>query len=131
MDPRHLEHHQASPDRAAMGLSLVGLVRDVASRHMDPVCVVQSGLKHGPATSWPQHCQLRRNKYVGRDTHPLAQAAPGKEYLSSCLQVTKLAWLKTTSYPGMRLMVAQGPVKRQEGEEASNGLCLLQRGGGT
>ena len=62
MDPRHLEHHQASPDRAVMGLSLVGLVRDVASRHMDLVCVVQSGLQHGPATSWPQHCQLRRDR---------------------------------------------------------------------
>ena len=58
MDPRHLEHHQASPDRAAMGLSQVGLVRDVASRDMDHVCVVQ----HGPATSWPQHCQLRRDR---------------------------------------------------------------------
>ena len=60
-DLRHLEHHQASPDRAAMRLSLVGLVRDVASRHMDPVCVVESGLQHGPATSWPQHGQLRRD----------------------------------------------------------------------
>ena len=62
MDPGHLGHHQASPDRAAMGLSLVGLVRDVASRHMEPVCVVDSGLQHGPATSWPQHCQLRRDR---------------------------------------------------------------------
>ena len=130
MDPRQLEHHQARPDRAAMGLSLVGLVRDVASRHMDPVCVVQSGLQHVPATSWPL-LPAKDGQDVGRDTPPLAQAAPGKEYFSSSLQVTKLAWLKTTSYPGMRLMVAQGPVKRQEGEEASNGLCLLQRGGGT
>ena len=55
MDPGHLEHHQASPDRAVIELSLVKLVRDVASRHMDPVCVVESGLQHGPAISWPQH----------------------------------------------------------------------------
>ena len=62
MDPRHLEDHQASPDRAAMGLSLVGLVRDVASRHIDPASVVQSGLQHGPATSWTRHWQLRRDR---------------------------------------------------------------------
>ena len=62
MDPGHLDRHQSSPDRAAMGLSLVGLVRDVASRRMEPVCAVESGLEHGPATSWPQHCQLRRDR---------------------------------------------------------------------
>ena len=68
---------------------------------------------------------------VGRDTPSLAQAAPGKEDFSSYLQVKKLAWLKSTSYPSMLLMVAQGPVKGQEGEEAGNGLRFLQRGGGT
>ena len=62
MDLRHLEHHQASPNRVAMALSLVGLVRDVASRRMDLVCVVQSGLQDCSATSWPQHCQLRRER---------------------------------------------------------------------
>ena len=63
MDHGKLEHHMASPNRTAMGLSLVGLVRDVASRHMEPVGVVESGLQH--ATSWPQHCQLRRDRMWG------------------------------------------------------------------
>ena len=40
-----------------MGLSLVGLARKVDSRHMNPVCLVH----HGPATSWAQHGQLRRD----------------------------------------------------------------------
>ena len=97
MDPRHLE--QASPDRAAKGLFLMGLVRDVAFRHMDPVCVVQSGLQHVPATSWPL-LPAKDGQDVGWDTPPLAQPAPGKEDCSSSLQVTKLARLKSTSYPG-------------------------------
>ena len=47
----HLEHHQASFDRAAEGLSLVRLMREVTSRHVEPVSVVKSGLPHDPATS--------------------------------------------------------------------------------
>ena len=37
LQPKYLEHHQISPDRAAKRLSLV--VRKLASRHIDPVCV--------------------------------------------------------------------------------------------
>ena len=48
---------------------------------------------------------------VRQDPPPWAQAAPGKENFSSSLQVTKLAWLNSTSYPGMWLMVAQGPAQ--------------------
>ena len=50
---------------------------------------------------------------VRQDPPPWAQAAPGKENFSSSLQVTKLAWLNSTSYPDMWLMVAQGPVQGQ------------------
>ena len=51
-----LEHHQASPEGAAKSLSLVVLVKEVASRLVDPVCVVKSCLLHGLATSWPPYC---------------------------------------------------------------------------
>ena len=51
-----------SADGAAEGFSLAGLVREVASRHVGLVCVVNSGLQYGPTTScWPQHSQLRRD----------------------------------------------------------------------
>ena len=50
---------------------------------------------------------------VRQDPPPRAQAAPGNENFFSSLQVTKLAWLNSTSYPGMWLMVAQGPVQGQ------------------
>ena len=63
MDPGNLDHHQASPDRAAMGLSLVGLVRDVASRRMEPVCVVEvCNMALPPPGPSGQHCQLRRDR---------------------------------------------------------------------
>ena len=42
---------------------------------------------------------------------PRAQASPVKVNFNSSLQVTKLAWLNSTSYPGMWLMVAQGPAQ--------------------
>ena len=53
LEPGHLEDHQASPDGAAKGHSLVGLVKEVASRLGDPACEVRSGLQHGLTSSWP------------------------------------------------------------------------------
>ena len=55
LEPGHLEDHRASPEGETKGLSLVGLVKEVAARHMDPACLVKSGLHHGPASSWAQH----------------------------------------------------------------------------
>ena len=41
LEPGHLEHHQASPEGAAKRLLMKGLVKEVDSRHVDPVCVVK------------------------------------------------------------------------------------------
>ena len=43
LEPGHLEDHRASPEGETKGLSLVGLVKEVAARHMDPACLVKSG----------------------------------------------------------------------------------------
>ena len=37
LEPRHLEHHQTSPEGAAKRLWMEGLVNEVVSRHVDPV----------------------------------------------------------------------------------------------
>ena len=119
--------HKASPDRAISGGADEGCGLQA---HEPCLCSAEW------SATWPCHLlapalPAKEGQDVGRDTPPLAQAAPGKEDFSSSPQVTKLAWLKSTSYPSMLLMVAQGPVKGQEGEEAGNGLRLLQRGRGT
>ena len=57
---------------------------------------------------------------VRQDPPLRAQAALGKENFSSSLQVTKLASLNSTSYPGMWLMVAEGPVQGQGRADTDN-----------
>ena len=46
----------------------------------------------------------------------LSQAPPGKEDLSYSRQVTELAWLNSTSYPGIWIMVAQVPIRGKRRE---------------
>ena len=128
MDPGNLDHHQASPDRAAMGLSLVGLVRDVASRHMDLFCVVETWPCHLLAPALP----AEEGQDVGRKSPPLAQAAPGKEDFSSSQQVTMLALLKSTSYLDMWLNdISPGTFYRIGLRGSWQWALSLQRGGGT
>ena len=60
--PRQQPLSFLSADGAAEGFSLAGLVREVASKQVGLVCVVNSGLQYGPTTScWPQHSHLRRD----------------------------------------------------------------------
>ena len=76
LESGHLEGHQASPENKLLklikikltkGLSMVVLVKEVASRQVDPVCAAKSGLRHGLAASWPRYCQLWRE---GRQAPP-------------------------------------------------------------
>ena len=52
LEPGHLEDHRASPEGETKGLSLVGLVKEVAARDMDSACLVKSGMQHGTASYW-------------------------------------------------------------------------------
>ena len=44
--------------------------------------------------------------------------------------MTKVAWLKSTSYPGMWLMVAQGPVKDWRKRKLAMGFVSCREGAG-
>ena len=54
--PEKLEHHQVSPEGAAKRLFMEGLVKEVDTRHVDPVQLdsvhlVKNSLQHSPTTS--------------------------------------------------------------------------------
>ena len=42
LEPGQLEDHQDSPDMATKGLLLEGMVKELDSRHLNPICVVKS-----------------------------------------------------------------------------------------
>ena len=60
LEPWLLEDHQASTEGATKVISLVVLVKEVASRQVDPCLCSEEGLQHDLATSWPQYCQVMR-----------------------------------------------------------------------
>ena len=71
LEPLLLEDNQASTEGATEVISLVVLVKEVASSLEAPgrwnhVFVVRSGLQHDLATSWPQYCQVMREVMLNK-----------------------------------------------------------------